>query len=165
MPFSVGVPERTPVPGLRRMPFGSVPDETLHDAASRMPPAVNVALKLASTVPVFVAGFVTVTVWQPMFSVYCDPLPWQPFWSVAVTVMLKLPTSCVVPESVPLLVLNEKPFGSAPDSLKVPVPCPPDCVSCGLKATPAVPVVVEGLVTVMTGQVIVSVLNEKPFGS
>ena len=37
------------------------------------------------------------------------------------------------------------------------VPTPPVCVKVWLKATPAVPVLTPGLVTVMVGQVIVSV--------
>ena len=40
---------------------------------------------------------------------------------------------------------------------QVIVPCPPDCVKVWLKATPAVPVLTPGLVTVMVGQVIVNV--------
>src|SRR5262245_51400658 len=58
---------------------------------------------------------------------------------------------------MPLVVLNEKPVGSAPLSDQVIVPCPPDCVNCWLKATPAVPVLTPGLVTVTVGQVMVSV--------
>src|SRR5258707_14401440 len=69
----------------------------------------------------------------------------------------KVPTCEVVPERTPLVVLKLKPVGSAPLSEKVTVPCPPACVNCSVKATPAVPVLFAGLVTVITGQVMVSV--------
>jgi hypothetical protein len=49
------------------------------------------------------------------------------------------------------------PAGSAPVSLQAIVPCPPACVKVWLNRTPAVPVETPGLVTVMVGQVIVSV--------
>src|ERR1043166_6095838 len=65
----------------------------------------------------------------------------------------------VVPESTPVEVLSVMPLGSAPLSLQVIVPIPPDCVNVWLNATPAVPLFTPGLVTEMTGQVMVSVYD------
>ena len=49
------------------------------------------------------------------------------------------------------------PAGSVPlASEKAIVPMPPDCVKVWLKAVPAVPVVVTGLVTVMVWQLMTS---------
>ena len=96
-------------------------------------------------------------VWQLMTSVYVELVPVQPFASVAVTVIGKLPVVLVVPESTPVDVPSVMPGGSAPVSVQPIVPLPPDCVNAWLKSVPAVPVVVDGLVTVMTLQAIVSV--------
>src|SRR5438270_5849995 len=85
-PLSGGVPERTPLLESSVMPAGSAP-VSLHVAVPRIPVAVKFWLKAASTVPVLTPGLVTLTVWQLMISVYCAPVPWQPFASVAVTVM------------------------------------------------------------------------------
>src|SRR4051794_32119852 len=67
------------------------------------------------------------------------------------------PIWLVVPERMPVEELSVMPLGSAPVTDHTMVPTPPACVNCSLKATPAVPVVFAGLVTVMVGQVIVSV--------
>ena len=107
--------------------------------------------------PVVVAGLVTVMTWQPMTSVYVVPSPVQPFESVARTVIGKDPVCVGVPDRVPLLA-RVSPVGSVPvKRAKVVVPMPPLCVKFWLKAVFTVPVVVAGLVTVMVGQVMVSV--------
>src|SRR3954465_14561863 len=95
------------------MPAGSRP-VSLQVTVPRMPVAVKVWLKTASTVPVLTPGFVTVMVWQLIVSVYVAPVPVQPFWSVAGTVIGNEPTVFVVPERTPLDVLSEMPAGSAP---------------------------------------------------
>ena len=68
MPVCVGVPERTPAADSVR-PVGSVPLLSVNVAAPMALPAVKVWLKATLTVPVFVAGLVTVMVWQLMVSV------------------------------------------------------------------------------------------------
>src|SRR5207302_1701561 len=62
---------------------------------------VKVTVKGALTVPVLVAGLVTVMVWHPMTSVYVAPLPEQPLLSVAVTTIGKDPLCVGVPERTP----------------------------------------------------------------
>ena len=72
---------------------------------------MKVWLKAALTVPVFVAGLVTVMVWQPMTSVYVAPLPVQPLASVAVTTIGNEPLCVGVPERTPA-VDSVRPVGS-----------------------------------------------------
>ena len=62
---------------------------------------MNVWLNGVLTVPVVAPGFVTVIVWQPMTRVYVVPAPVQPFASVAVTTIGKLPVCVGVPERTP----------------------------------------------------------------
>src|SRR4051812_18766831 len=59
VPDWVGVPSRTPVAECRVRPVGSVL-AVVYDAVPRMPDEVKVWLKAEATVPVVVAGFVTV---------------------------------------------------------------------------------------------------------
>ena len=85
------MPERTPAVE-RVNPLGSV--EAVVNVAGvcvPTPTCVKVWLKAASTVPVAVAGFVTVIVWQETTSVYVVLTPVQPFASVAFTVIGKEP--------------------------------------------------------------------------
>lgn len=75
--------------------------------------------------------------------------------SVALTVIGKVPNCNGVPLSVPSLA-SVSPNGNVPLlRLNVVVPMPPVCVNCWLKAVPAVPVVVVGLVTVIVWHVLV----------
>src|SRR4029078_651292 len=116
------------------------------------PVCENCSLNGAFTVPVAFAGFVTVMVWQLMVRFYGVPPPWQPFASVAVTVIGKLPVTVGVPERMPVEVSKERPAGGAPLSRQRTVPCAPLCVNCSLNAASPVPVALAGLVTVMTWQ-------------
>ena len=68
VPVCVGVPESTPLEA-RVRPVGSVPLLSVNVAVPIAPVCVKVWLKAAFTVPVVVAGLVTVMVWQPMTSV------------------------------------------------------------------------------------------------
>src|SRR5437868_1334378 len=68
VPGTCGVPERRPLAESVR-PAGSVPLASENVAEPIAPLCVNVALKAASTVPVLLAGLVTVMVWQLMTSV------------------------------------------------------------------------------------------------
>ena len=154
VPVCVGVPERTPAVE-SESPAGSVL-AVLNVAVPNAPVCVNVWLNAAPAVPVFVAGLVTMIVGQEMTSVYVEPVPVHPFESVAVTTIPNEPVSDGVPDNVPF-VASVKPPGSVDDVANVVVPCPPDCVNVWLNAVPAVPVVVAGFVTVIVGQVIVSV--------
>src|SRR5437016_290138 len=79
----VGVPERTPAVD-SESPAGSEL-AVVKVSVPTVLPAVKLWLKAALTVPVVVAGLLTVMVWQPMVSVYVAPEPLQPFASVAVT--------------------------------------------------------------------------------
>src|SRR5437588_509633 len=63
------------------------------------------------------------------------------------------PTCEVVPESTPVEGLSVMPVGNGPVSDHAIVPMPPDCVKVWLNATPAVPLLTPGLVTVMVWQV------------
>src|SRR5438477_474383 len=78
-------------------------------------------------------------------------VPVQPFESVTVTTMGKAPCCVVVPERRPAAD-SEKPVGRVLAVVKVAVPCALLWPKDWLKATPAVPVVVAGLVTVMVWQ-------------
>ena len=94
-------------------------------------------------------------------------MPVQPFWSVAVTVIGKLPFCVGVPERTPVTELRVMPVGSVPLFDHVIVPTPPLCVKVWLKAASTAPVVTAGLVTVMVGQgatVKVTVATEFPAG-
>src|SRR4051794_12710520 len=94
----------------RLRPEGSVLD--VENVAVPMAPlCVKVALKIASTVPVSFAGFVTVMVWQEMTSVYVAPVPVQPLLSVTVTTIGKLPVCVGVPERTPAAE-SVRPVGS-----------------------------------------------------
>src|SRR5437660_1033474 len=146
-PVCVGVPERTPADD-SVMPVGSVPLLSVNVTTPMVLPAVKVWLKATFTVPVLVAGFVTVMVWQPMVSGYVGPTPVQPWPSVTLTVIGKLPDCVGVPESTPALE-SVRPAGSAPLlSENVAPPMAPLCVKVWLKAVLTVPVEVAGLVTV-----------------
>ena len=68
VPVCVGVPESVPFVASVR-PAGSVLAVSVNVAAPIAPLCVKVWLNGASTVPVVVAGLVTVMVWQPMTSV------------------------------------------------------------------------------------------------
>ena len=92
-----------------------------------------------------------------MVRLYVAPVPLQPFASVAVTVIGKLPTTVGVPDSVPFEA-SVRPDGSVPlASAKVVAPMPLPAVKVWLNALPAVPVLTDGLLTVMTWQLMVSV--------
>src|SRR5258708_40042088 len=92
-----------------------------------------------------------------MVSVEVAAVPVQPLVSVALTVIGKLPICVVVPERTPVALLRVMPLGSAPVSLQAAVPRIPVAVNVWLKATPAVPVLVAGLVTVTGWQAMNSV--------
>ena len=100
-------------------------------------------------------------VWHAITRVYVAPVPVQPFASVAVTTIGKLPVWLVVPERTPVLE-SVMPVGSVLDVENVTVPLPPDCVNVWLKAVPAVPVVVDGFVTVIVGQVVTRLYDVAP---
>ena len=117
---------------------------------------MNVALNGASTVPVLVAGFVTVMVWQLMTSVYVAPVPVQPFESVTVTTIGNVPVCVGVPESTPAAE-SVRPAGSVLEVVNVAVPIAPLCVNVSLNGEPTVPVLLAGFVTVMVWQVMTSV--------
>ena len=67
VPVCVGVPESTPAVESVR-PAGSV-EAVVKVAVPNAPLCVKVWLNAVPTVPVVVAGLVTVMVWQPMVSV------------------------------------------------------------------------------------------------
>ncbi len=79
-------------------------------------------------------------------------MPKQPFVSVAVTVIGKLPLTVGVPERTPVALLRVMPAGSAPVSLHVTVPRMPVLVKVWLKGASTVPVLTPGLVTVTVWQ-------------
>src|SRR2546430_6057019 len=84
--------------------------------------------------------------------------------------MGKEPCCIGVPSRTPVAKCSVKPLGSVPlNTVKLTVPCPPDCVKVWLNAVPAVPVVVPGLVTVMTRQLMgrgdVAPMPKQPFAS
>ena len=119
-PLCVGVPERTPVEPFSVMPAGSVL-AVLYVTVPMVLAEVKVTVKGALTVPVLVAGLVTVMVWHPMTSVYVAPLPEQPLPSVAVTTMGNDPLCVGVPERTPA-VESERPVGSVLAVVKVTAP-------------------------------------------
>src|SRR5438270_527933 len=149
-PFCVGVPERTPVALLRVMPAGSV-EAVVYETVPMVLPEVKVTVNGALTVPVFVTGLVTLMLWQPMTSVYVAPLPEQPFPSTAWTTIGNDPICVGVPDRTPA-VESVRPLGSALAVVNVTVPMLLVVVKLWLKAALTVPVVVAGLLTVMTWQ-------------
>src|SRR5438270_6222600 len=155
VPVCVGVPESTPLlPSVR--PAGSEPLASEKVVVPMPPLCVKVWLNTAPATPLVTAGFVTVMVWQVIVSVYVGPVPLQPFESVALTVIGKLPVCVGVPERTPFDA-SVKPAGNVPPaSENVVVPTPPLCVKVWLNAAPATPLFTAGLVTVMVGHVICS---------
>src|SRR3954447_1237654 len=110
---------------------------------------VKLWLNTTLTVPLFVAGLLTVITWQPMVSVYVGPLAEQPLASTTCTVIGKLPVCVGVPERTPA-VDSVRPVGSVPLlSVKVFAPMPAGAVKVWLKAMFTVPLFVAGLLTVM----------------
>ena len=86
---------------------------------------MKVWLNATLTVPVFVAGLVTVMTWQAMVSVYVALMPKQPFASVALTVIGNDPVCVGVPERTPAAE-SVRPAGSVP-LLSVNVTAPMCC--------------------------------------
>src|SRR5260221_711225 len=155
MPVCSGVPESTPLVA-SDIPEGGEPAASEKAAVPIAPLCVKVWLNGEPATPVVTAGFVTVMVWQVMVSVYVAPVPVQPFESVALTVMAKVPVWVGVPDSVPFAA-SVRPAGSVPlASENVVAPMPPPCVKVWLKGAPATPLDTAGFVTVMVWQVIVS---------
>ena len=82
-------------------------------------------------------------------------VPVQPLESVTVTVIGKLPTCSGTPDNVPSAA-SVTPAGSEPlASVNVAVPMAPLCVNVAVNDEPAVPVFVDGFVTVMVWQAMV----------
>src|SRR4051794_1593615 len=102
VPVWVGVPERTPALGWED-PAGSTPLLSVNVTGAMALPAVKLWLKGTFTVPVFVAGLVTVMTWQLTVSVYVPPTAVQPFASVTLTVIENEPICVGVPERTPAL--------------------------------------------------------------
>src|SRR3954451_6177405 len=155
VPDCVGVPERTPVALFSVMPAGSV-EAVLYATVPIVLPEVKVTVNGALTVPVLVAGLVTVMVWQPMTSVYVPPFAEQPLPSTTCATIGNEPVCVGVPERTPA-VESESPAGSVLAVVKVKVPTVLPAVKLWLKAAFTVPVVVPGLLTVMVWQAMVSV--------
>ena len=86
---------------------------------------------------------------------YVVPVPVQPFASVALTVIGKVPLCVGVPERTPTED-SDMPVGSALAVVNVTVPLPPVCPKVWLKNVFTVPVVVPGFVTVIVGHVTTS---------
>src|SRR6266498_3086381 len=155
LPLTVGVPERTPAVDSVR-PAGSEPLLSENVAVPCAPLCEKFWLNGASTVPVVVAGFVTVMVWQAMLRLYVAPSPKQPLVSVARTTIGKLPLTVGVPERRPLEGFRVRPAGSVPLAREyVTVPRMPPEVNVSLKAASTVPLALAGFVTVMVWQLIV----------
>src|SRR5205823_6321976 len=149
-----GVPERTPPLDSVR-PAGSV-DAVEKLTAPMVLPAVKVWLNAAAAVPLFVAGFVTVMIWQPIASVYVGLTPVQPRPSVTLTVIGNVPLPVGVPESTPVAELSVRPGGKVPVLIaNATGALPPLSVKVWLNGVPAVPVVTAGFWTVTPGQVTV----------
>src|SRR5207302_2310213 len=139
-PVCVGVPDRTPAADSVR-PVGSVLT-VVNVTAPMLFVVVKLWLKTTLTVPLLVAGLLTVMTWQPMVSVYVPPLAEQPLASTTCTVIGKLPVCVGVPERTPA-VDSVRPVGSAPLlSENVAPPTAPGGVKVWLTAMVAVPVVV-----------------------
>src|SRR5689334_12869209 len=154
VPLWVGVPERTPPVDSER-PVGSV-DVVENVTAPTVLLAVKVWLKATLTVPVFVDGLLTVMTWQLTVRLYVAPLPAQPLASTACTTIGNVPLCVGVPDRTPPLD-SERPVGSVDAVEKVTAPMALLAVKVWLKATFTVPVFVDGLLTVMTWQLIVRV--------
>src|SRR4051812_21613780 len=155
LPVCVGVPERTPAADSVR-PTGSVPLLSENVFAPIAAGAVKLWLKAMLTMPVFVAGLLTVMVWQLIVSEYVAPLPKQPFASVALTTIGNVPVCVGVPERTPADD-SVRPAGSVEAVENVTAPIVLPAVKTWLKAAAAMPVLVAGLVTVMVWQAMVSV--------
>src|SRR5437016_3678423 len=97
---------------------------------------VNCSLNALPAVPMVLAGFVTVMVWQVMTSGYVGPLAAHPLPSVKVMTMLNGPDCVGVPERTPVIALSVTPLGSMLAVLKEPTPSPPVCVNCSLYGEP-----------------------------
>jgi hypothetical protein len=149
VPDCVGVPESTPAVE-RPKPVGSVL-AVVNVAVPTAPLCKKLWLNGVPTVPVVVAGFVTVIVWQLIVRVYVEPVPVQPLASVTVTTIGNVPVCCGVPERTPA-VESDKPVGSVLAVVNVAVPIALDCVKVWLKGEPTVPVFVAGFVTVIVWQ-------------
>ena len=126
-----GVPERRPLAESVR-PVGSVL-AVVKVAPPIAPLCVNCSLNGVPTVALVLIGLVTVMVWQLIVRVYVAPVPVQPFESVTVTTIGKVPNWFVVPERTPA-VDSVKPLGSVLAVVNVAVPCAPVCVKVWLKA-------------------------------
>src|SRR3954451_15958233 len=111
-PVCVGVPERTPAAD-SPSPAGSEPLLSVNVTGAMALPAVKVWLKGTFTVPVFVAGLVTVMTWQLTVGVYVPPTAVQPFASVTLTVIGNEPVCVGVPDRTPALD-RVSPAGSVP---------------------------------------------------
>ena len=94
-----------------------------------MPPLwVKVCVNGADTVPVVVAGLVTVMVWQVMVRLYVGPVPVQPFASVTFTVIGNEPVWVGVPDRTPAAD-SVRPAGNVPLArLNEVAPMAFDCV-------------------------------------
>src|SRR4051794_5275110 len=153
LPTTVGVPERRPALDSVR-PAGSTPLFSVNVVPPMVLPAVKLWLNAVPAVPVAVAGFVTVMVWQLTTSVYVPLTPVQPFASVPFTVMGKLPVTVGVPERRPALE-SVRPAGSVPlFSVNVAVPKAPVWVNDCEKGLFAVAVVVAGFATLIMSQTV-----------
>src|SRR5947209_14910828 len=101
VPTTVGVPESVPFVASVN-PEGNVLDVE-NVAVPIAPLCVNVCENALPAVPAFVAGFVTLIVWQPMTRVYVAPVPVQLLPSVTVTMIGHDPVCVGVPERTPPL--------------------------------------------------------------
>src|SRR5688572_20504444 len=128
-PPCVGVPESVPL-AARVRPFGSVLD-VVNVAPPTAPLCVKVCEKAVPTVPVDVAGFVTVIVGQPMIRLYVALVPVQLCESVTVTTIGNVPVCVGVPESTPFAA-RARPAGSVLAVVNVAAPMAPVCVNVWL---------------------------------
>ena len=152
VPTTVGVPESVPFVASVN-PEGNVLDVE-NVAPPTAPLCVNVCVNGAAATPVVVAGLVTVIVGQVMTRLYVVPVPVQPLPSVTVTTTGNVPVWVGVPERRPADE-SDKPAGKALAVVNVAPPTAPFCVKFWLNAAPAGPLVVAGLVTVMTLQTVI----------
>src|SRR5437660_10644049 len=109
VPLCVGVPESVPF-AARVRPVGSAL-AVVKVTAPMAFEAVKLWLKAALTVPLLVAGLLTVMTWQLITRLYVAPLAEQPLPSTTCTTMGKVPVCVGVPESVPL-VASVSPAGN-----------------------------------------------------
>src|SRR5258706_9429714 len=122
-PDCVGVPSRMPVAECRVRPVGSVL-AVVKAGGPRLPLCVNCSLNGEATVPLVFTGFVTEMALQAMTRLYVAPVPVQPFASVTVTTIGKVPCCVVVPDRTPA-VESEKPVGSVEAVVNVAGVCVP----------------------------------------